>query len=60
MVDKSFVDDVAYTSPLKADQARKIMLKVAAHARDADDLRLLLDVLGLPEPSPGKRATDRI
>ncbi|NUR65980.1 MAG: hypothetical protein HOQ47_09475 [Streptomyces sp.] len=42
--------------------ARKLMLVVAAHANDADDCRLLLDMLGMTPPrqkrKPGRPSVD--
>jgi hypothetical protein len=35
--------------PVSAEQQRRCALVVAGRARDADDARLLLDVLGLKE-----------
>lgn len=46
-----------------ADPTRKVMLTVAAHARDADDCRELLAMLGItppkPKRSPGRPSVDR-
>lgn len=35
--------------------ARKVLLVVADHARDADDCRLLLDMLGITAPKPKRK-----
>jgi hypothetical protein len=38
-----------------ADTARKVILTVAAHAKDADDCRELLAMLGIAPPKPKRR-----
>lgn len=50
------VDEAAATGPLprraSAEERGRARLYVASRASDADDLRLLLDALGLTEEAP--------